>query len=105
MMGLVNCSVCDDEILGGKWFNRINVGEYVTALCCPLLPFHLSKQPCALCETYPNLYSMEEVAVEVYTLGRVHFLPFRIVIKYLTLLIFEIIIIHNEMRLVHIDRK
>jgi hypothetical protein len=97
--------VCDDEILGGKWFSRINVGEYVTALFCPLLPFHVSKQPCALCETYPNHYSMEEVAVEVYTLGRVHFLPFMIVIKYLTLLIFEIIIIHNEMRLVHIDRK
>ena len=36
MVEWVNCAVCDNEIRGGKWFSRINVGEYMTALCCPL---------------------------------------------------------------------
>jgi hypothetical protein len=32
----VQCAVCEKAITGGKWFARINHGEWMVALCCPL---------------------------------------------------------------------
>jgi len=32
----VQCAVCEKEITGGKWFARIEHGEWTVALCCPL---------------------------------------------------------------------
>lgn len=32
----VQCAVCEKAITGGKWFARINQGNWIVALCCPL---------------------------------------------------------------------
>ena len=32
----VLCAVCEQSILGGRWFARIHSGGRLVALCCPL---------------------------------------------------------------------
>jgi len=32
----VQCAVCEKTLTGGKWFARINHGEWMVALCCAL---------------------------------------------------------------------
>jgi hypothetical protein len=34
--GFEMCAVCDNAIVGGRWFARISHGGCTVALCCPL---------------------------------------------------------------------
>lgn len=34
--GYVQCAVCANVIRGGRWFARIQHGDRMVALCCPL---------------------------------------------------------------------
>ena len=35
-VGYVNCAVCENAILSGRWFARLRHAERMIALCCPL---------------------------------------------------------------------
>lgn len=43
----VNCAVCENAILGGRWFARIKHGDFMVALCCPLCTEAFEANPSA----------------------------------------------------------
>lgn len=41
----VLCAVCEQSIRGGRWYARINSGDRLFALCCPLCEDTFARNP------------------------------------------------------------